>query len=186
MPAIRIGQLARSTGHSVPTLRFYEASGLLTPTGRSEAGYRLYGDDAATRLRFIERARSLGLTLAEIRQLIESPGSAAEEHARLRHMVAHKLAEIRKRQQELANLETELDRLYVRLLRTQDPPCGHLGDCECWLPTTEEKKTMTDEIICCGQICDPSCACGTAQECDSDQCCGGPDAVNAQVLITLE
>ena len=170
MTGMRIGQLAKESGHSVPTLRFYEENGLLAPTARSEGGYRLYGDDAVGRLRFIERAKALGLTLAEIRQLVDSPTTPTAEQARLRHMVAHKLAETRTRQEELASLSSELERLYIRLLRKGAPQCGHLGDCECWLPTNDEVLIMTKEIECCGELCCPGCACTKGDPCDCADC----------------
>ena len=45
---------------------------------------------------------------------------------------------------------------------------------------------MTEEIICCGEVCDPTCACSTAQECDSDQCCYEAGQTAAPTLITIE
>jgi MerR family Zn(II)-responsive transcriptional regulator of zntA len=167
---MRIGQLAKETGHSVPTLRFYEESGLLVPTARSDGGYRLYESDAVRRVRFIQRAKALGLSLSEIRQLVDNPTTPAEEHARLRHLIAHKLAATRRRQEELASRSSELQGLYVRLLRGGVGGCGHLGDCECWLPTIKEAMTMANEIECCGDLCCPGCACTKDQPCDCPDC----------------
>lgn len=67
----RIGQLAGIAGVSPSALRFYEEAGLLQPGERSEAGYRLYGPEAAGRLQFIRRAQGLGLTLGEIHRLLD-------------------------------------------------------------------------------------------------------------------
>jgi DNA-binding transcriptional MerR regulator len=66
-----IGQLARRVGVRTSTLRYYEEEGLLTPTGRSEAGYRLYDEQAEQTLHFIQRAQRLGFSLADIRTLLE-------------------------------------------------------------------------------------------------------------------
>src|SRR5437763_12364836 len=91
-----IGQLAAQTGLNPSALRFYETEGLLQPDARTAAGYRLYGPRAQHRLRFLKRAQSLGLTLTEIRRLIESPrGGRDREAATLRGAVASKLAETR-------------------------------------------------------------------------------------------
>ncbi len=63
---LTIGQLARRVAMRTSTLRYYEAQGLLTPSGRSQAGYRLYQPSAEQTLRFIQRAQRLGFSLAEI------------------------------------------------------------------------------------------------------------------------
>jgi DNA-binding transcriptional MerR regulator len=68
---IRIGQLAKATGFSEKTLRFYGEIGLVRPGARTAAGYRIYGEDAAERLRFVRRARGLGLSLDDMRTILE-------------------------------------------------------------------------------------------------------------------
>jgi MerR family transcriptional regulator, copper efflux regulator len=67
---VRIGQLAAQTGYSVRTIRFYEQSGLLPAPSRTPAGYRSYDQDAVTRLRFVRSAQTLGLSLAEIAEVL--------------------------------------------------------------------------------------------------------------------
>jgi MerR family transcriptional regulator, copper efflux regulator len=142
----------------------------LERAARTEGGYRLYDAESLGRLRFIQRAKSLGLSLGEIRQLVQSTGTPSDQQSNLRHLVAHKLAEVRQRQQDLAALSSELEHLYIRLLRQGAPPCGRIGDCECWLPTAEEVTTMTEEIKCCGELCCPDCACTKGQACDCSEC----------------
>lgn len=66
-----IGKLAKLADVSTDTLRFYEDERLLTPATKTEAGYRLYGEDAVRRLDFIRHAQHCGMTLSEIRQLLE-------------------------------------------------------------------------------------------------------------------
>ncbi|MEY2151247.1 heavy metal-responsive transcriptional regulator [Rhodanobacter sp. 115] len=66
-----IGKLAKLADVSTDTLRFYEDERLLIPAKKSEAGYRLYGEDAVRRLDFIRHAQHCGMTLSEIRQLLE-------------------------------------------------------------------------------------------------------------------
>ena len=65
-----IGTLAREVGVNPRTLRFYEAKRLLPRPARTESGYRVYEDEAAERLTFIAKAKSLGLSLREIRQIL--------------------------------------------------------------------------------------------------------------------
>jgi DNA-binding transcriptional MerR regulator len=69
--AMTIGKLAKRADVSPDTLRFYEDEGLLLPNKKSESGYRLYGEDAVRRLDFIKHAQQCGMTLSEIRQLLE-------------------------------------------------------------------------------------------------------------------
>ncbi|MEF1218589.1 MerR family transcriptional regulator, partial [Photobacterium damselae] len=66
-----IGQLAKLCNVSSDTLRFYEKNHLIVPAGRSESGYRLYSEDNLSRVRFILRAKAIGLSLDEIRELLD-------------------------------------------------------------------------------------------------------------------
>ena len=75
---ITIGALARLTGLSVRTLRFYSDSGLLAPAGRSEAGYRLYDAGAAGRAELVRTLRELGVDLPTIRRVLERELSVAD------------------------------------------------------------------------------------------------------------
>ena len=68
---MRIGELAAAAGTTTKTLRFYEESGLLPQTERGTNGYRDYGPEALSRLDFIRRGRAAGLTLAQIREVID-------------------------------------------------------------------------------------------------------------------
>lgn len=68
---MRIGELAAATATTTKTLRFYEAAGLLPPAARTPAGYREYGQDTIARLDFIRRGRAAGLTLTQIREVLE-------------------------------------------------------------------------------------------------------------------
>lgn len=79
-----IGDLARRTGLPVKTIRFYADAGLVPPTDRSPAGYRLFDIDAVARLDLVRTLRDLGLDLPTIRKVLErevSLGEIAEAHA---------------------------------------------------------------------------------------------------------
>ena len=67
---LKIGTLARRAGMTAKAIRFYERKGVLPPAKRAANGYRLYGEDAAEMLRFIKQATGLGLTLAEIKDIL--------------------------------------------------------------------------------------------------------------------
>lgn len=69
---LKIGEVANLTGMSVKTIRYYEEIGLLEPTTtRSESGYRLFNSQVINRLAFIKRSQSLGLSLSEIREILD-------------------------------------------------------------------------------------------------------------------
>ncbi|WP_030752844.1 MerR family transcriptional regulator [Streptomyces griseus] len=101
-----IGELARRTGLTVKTIRFYSDRGIVTPTDRSPAGYRLYDVDAVARLDLVRTLRTLGLDLPTIRKIVDrelSLPEVAAAHAealaaqmrvlRLRHAVLTVVAE---------------------------------------------------------------------------------------------
>lgn len=72
-----IGKLAAENDVSADTIRYYEKEGLLAPAARTGAGYRLYGEDAVRRLRFIRQAQQCGFSLTEIRELLSLKHSDA-------------------------------------------------------------------------------------------------------------
>jgi DNA-binding transcriptional MerR regulator len=131
----RISELARRTGTTPGTLRFYEREGLL-PADRSPAGYRLYGADAAGRLEFIGAAKRLGLPLAEIRDLLATwdEGKCADLRDRLRPLLEARVATAERHAAELARFSARLADALARL----DGPAS-AGHCEpdCCVPATD-------------------------------------------------
>ncbi|MEE9159090.1 MAG: MerR family transcriptional regulator [Gammaproteobacteria bacterium] len=71
MKALTIGQVADRVGIGVETVRFYERKGLIEQPPRKDNGYRRYSEDAVARLRFIQRAKTLGFSLKEIGELLD-------------------------------------------------------------------------------------------------------------------
>lgn len=67
---LTIGAVAKRVGVAIDTIRYYEREGLLPEPARRASGYRSYDDSAITQLRFIRRAKDLGFTLEEIRELL--------------------------------------------------------------------------------------------------------------------
>jgi len=93
MTVYTVGVLARAAGLARSTLLYYDRIGLLPPSRRSTAGYRLYGEDARARLETIRTYRSVGLGLREIRALLDSRGGRTaailtERLDRLNHEIA--------------------------------------------------------------------------------------------------
>jgi MerR family Zn(II)-responsive transcriptional regulator of zntA len=108
--AMRIGELAATAGTTTKTLRFYEESGLLPPTDRAANGYRDYGPEALSRLDFIHRGRAAGLTLAQIREVIDirETGDAPCHH--VHQLLTERLADIDRQIADLQALRATLSR----------------------------------------------------------------------------
>ena len=102
MPTFSIGQLAKRAGVAIDTVRYYERNAMLTPAGRLESGYRRYGEMELKRLRFIRRAKVLGFTLADIRELL----SLSDERnvAKVKLAAEAKLAELERIRNGLRSL----------------------------------------------------------------------------------
>lgn len=111
MRAMTIGTLARQTGVKVPTIRYYEAIGLLPEPERTASNRRLYGQRERDRLAFIRHARDLGFEIDAIRTLLQlaahpdQPCAAADSIAR-RH-----LTDIEARIARLVALRDEIARM---------------------------------------------------------------------------
>ena len=70
MRALRIGEVAKQSDVGIETIRYYEREGLLAEPDRRPSGYRQYDEAVVARLQFIRRAKELGFTLAEIKELL--------------------------------------------------------------------------------------------------------------------
>ena len=112
---LRIGELAAKTGFTPKTLRYYEDIGLMRPDARSGSGYRLYGDAAIERLRFVRRARRLGLRLEDIARILEisDDGRVPCEHAMA--VVDGELGRIAEQMKRLRELTRDLRALRLRM-----------------------------------------------------------------------
>ncbi|HVV24909.1 MAG TPA: MerR family transcriptional regulator [Pseudonocardiaceae bacterium] len=126
MTTYRISQLAQRVGLRPTTLRFYEQAGLL-PARRSDSGYRVYDDRAVDRLTFITTAKTLGLPLDEIRDLLDvwADGLCTDVRVRLRPILVARVADA---EQRAAELDAFIDRLRHALAEVDGPPLP--GRCE--------------------------------------------------------
>lgn len=108
---LTIGDLSRSTGVKVPTIRYYEQMGLLSAAERSEGNQRRYSRREQERLSFIRHARELGLTIEAIRELIELSQHPEQPCAHADRIAAEQLLDIREKIVRLKKLEKELERI---------------------------------------------------------------------------
>lgn len=108
----RIGELAQRYEVKTDTLRFYDKHGLLTPSSRSESGYRIYSEADAERLRFILRAKAIGFSLIDITELLSIELDKSNRAcADVKGLVNIKLADVEAKITELNYFRTSLQRL---------------------------------------------------------------------------
>jgi len=106
-----IGEVARLTGLKIPTIRFYEAEGLVPAPPRTESGRRLYADAAVRRLAFIRHARGLGFELDDIRSLLDLTDAPDRPCADADQIARRHLAAVEARIAQLEQLRIELSRI---------------------------------------------------------------------------
>jgi MerR family mercuric resistance operon transcriptional regulator len=94
MKPLTIGQVASRAGIGVETVRFYERQGLLEEPARKESGYRQYPEEVVARLRFIGRAKELGFTLKEIKELLSLRLDPTTTCADVKRRAQEKIADI--------------------------------------------------------------------------------------------
>ncbi|HIK19437.1 MAG TPA: heavy metal-responsive transcriptional regulator [Leptolyngbyaceae cyanobacterium M33_DOE_097] len=107
----QIGVIAKASGIPIKTIRYYEEIGLVQAIARTEGGYRLFGTDVLTRLSFIKRAQSLGLSLAEIKEFLEIHDQGNLPCDPIQVKLHDKLAEIDLQIEQLKILKSELNGL---------------------------------------------------------------------------
>lgn len=126
---MRIGELARRSGVPTTTLRYYEQAGLLAPPRRTDSGYRTYDAEAMQRLVFIRAAQAVGLTLAEIREVIAIRDGGRPPCQHVRELVDRRRAEVRARIAELRRLEEDLARVSRAAATLEPAECDPSGIC---------------------------------------------------------
>ena len=111
MKALTIGQVARHAGVGIETVRFYERQGLLAEPARKESGYRQYAEDVVGRLRFIRRAKELGFSLKEIKELLALRVDPTTTCAEVRSKAAAKIADVEQKIEALQRIRKALVKL---------------------------------------------------------------------------
>jgi DNA-binding transcriptional MerR regulator len=135
---LRIGALAARSGVSPDTLRHYERRGLLPPLRRSPAGYRLYGPEAVARVAIIRAGLAVGLTLAELAEVVRLRDGGHVPCRRVRTLVAGKLRDLEDRLREIENAKERIQELLAAWdARLAATPPGHRAGLLEALATTE-------------------------------------------------
>lgn len=132
-----VSEVGRRTGLTRKALRLYETMGLVEPVGRTGAGYRLYGDDALRRIELVNRAKVLGLSLAEAKEFLHvAEGCCGDHHPELAALVEGKLAETERRIAELQSLRGTLEGVLDRLAANEGLHRCEEALCTCRAPLT--------------------------------------------------
>lgn len=118
-----IGDLARATGTKVVTIRYYERIGLLPAPERTAGNYRSYGTDHLGRLSFIRRARDLGFTIEQVRDLLGLSDQRERSCEAVDAIACEHLAEVERKIADLQALRRELASIIDQC------GCGTIAEC---------------------------------------------------------
>ena len=105
---LKIGELAKRSGVTTKTIRYYELLGLLPDPQRTDSGYRLYGEADVERLVFIRRAKELGFSLSDIKEVLEIHDARHPPCVRVLAILERKIKEIDRLVRELKEFQGEL------------------------------------------------------------------------------
>lgn len=108
---MKIGELAQRAEVNIDTVRYYERQGLLPLPQRLRSGYRQYEQDDVARLRFVRRAKALGFTLTEIRDLLELSSHRERDMAGMKIAAIRKLSDVEEKLAELTRIRDGLKTL---------------------------------------------------------------------------
>jgi MerR family transcriptional regulator, copper efflux regulator len=125
---MNIGEAAARSGVSPKTIRYYEDVGLIRPAPRSGNGYRAYSGRDVHVLRFVQRARSLGFSVQDCRQLLALYQDPARASAEVKALTGRRIAEIDRKMQELAGMRAALVSLADSCQGDERPECPILDD----------------------------------------------------------
>jgi len=105
---LTIGRVAQKVGVRPSALRYYEAQGIVRPAARRPNGYRIYTDDSIKLLLFVKRAQALGITLKEVKRLLNLAAQGEQRCSHVKQLARRHLREIDDKIRELHALRNEL------------------------------------------------------------------------------
>ena len=113
MNTLTIGKLAKKTNLSTVTIRYYEKIKLISASARSSSGYRLYFDNDIPKIKFIQKAKTLGFTLTDIKSLLSIYESKQPNSHAVRQKVNLKLQDIQQKMFDLKKINSSLKKLLL-------------------------------------------------------------------------
>ena len=123
-----IGRASKASGVSVKMIRHYEEIGLLGKVARTYANYRVYSDTSVHTLRFIKRARALGFSVNDIRELLSLWQNKSRPSASVKKVAAGHMDELKRKIGEMQSMLTTLQHLTHNCHGDQRPDCPILND----------------------------------------------------------
>ena len=123
---MNISEAARQSGLSTKTIRYYEDIGLVAAAARAENGYRQYRPREVEELRFLARARDVGFTLDQCRQLLDLQRNEERQSQHARALVLERCQDIEQRIAHLKEMQSQLESLAARCRGDEGPDCAIL------------------------------------------------------------
>lgn len=145
---LTIGEAAQRLAVSADTLRYYEKQGLLAPTERTNAGYRLYGAGALRRLGFIKHAQQCGFSLAEVRELLAIRGREDSRCDDVRHRATEKKLQLEHKIRSLQAMSAALTELITVCHAQNEKPldaCPIVAALEAGLVAPPPPQSLAEE-----------------------------------------
>ena len=134
MSALKIGEVAKRSDVGIETIRYYERQGLLAEPDRRPSGYRQYDESVVSRLQFIRRAKELGFTLSEIKELLGLWFDVNTKCVHVRQRAERKINDIEEKIRSLQRMKRSLKKI-VSQCENRDA----VNECPLWLGLDEPR-----------------------------------------------
>jgi MerR family copper efflux transcriptional regulator len=145
MKPLTAGKVARLAGVGVETVRFYEKNGLLEEPARRVSGYREYDEQTVNRLRFIQRAKDIGFTLTEIKDLLSLRSSSDQPCDDVRGRAEAKITQIEEKVALLLRMKQVLGRLVSSCGKQEDSSRCPILEALDGITTTDRRNEDGDD-----------------------------------------
>lgn len=139
---LTVSALAKLSGVSSKTLRYWESLGLLPRAARSHTGYRLFSPDTVKYVEFIQKAKSIGLTLAEIAKVLELARRGGNPCPEVARWVGQKAESLRKQIELLSALRRRLERFRRGWSKRLPCPPVHVSEICCLIEDLPSPKPL--------------------------------------------
>lgn len=137
---MNIGQASQQAGIVPKMIRYYEATGLLPEADRRASGYRDYSNEDVSRLKFLRRARSLGFSVPQIKELMRLWSDRDRSNAEVRQLALDHAAELESKARQLQEMIATLRRLARDCQRGDRPECPIIEELGGGQPSVANKR----------------------------------------------
>lgn len=127
---LTIGKVAKQTGLSVKTIRYYESAGLISIPQRADNGYRYYNDTILSELNFVKGARAAGFSINETKELLEFYRDKTRASAEVKAITLVKITDLQQRIDAMTKMMDTLQQLAQHCHGDQNPQCSILDGLE--------------------------------------------------------